>query len=98
MIGWSAGLFFLNDGGKGMPGGNRGVTSAMAVCTSTAALSMSRSKLNWRVICVCPVELLDTMESTPAMVVNWRSSTVATEEAMVAGSAPGRLALTFMVG
>ncbi len=32
------------------------------------------------------------------MVVNCRSSTVATDDAMVAGSAPGRLALTFSVG
>ena len=32
------------------------------------------------------------------MVENWRSSGVATEEAMVSGLAPGRLAYTWMVG
>ena len=92
MMGWSAGLFFLKEGGLGMPAGNSGVTSAMAVCTSTAALSISRSRLNCSVIWVLPVPLDEVIESRPAMVVNCRSSTVATEDAMVAGSAPGRLA------
>ena len=44
------------------------------------------------------MELLEVIESSPAIVVNCRSSTVATEEAMVAGSAPARLALTLRVG
>ncbi len=35
---------------------------------------------------------------TPAMRPNWRSRGAATEVAMVSGSAPGRLALTEMVG
>ena len=81
-----------------MPGGSSGVTSAMAVCTSTAALSISRSRLNCSVIWVLPVPLDEVIESRPAMVVNCRSSTVATDDAMVAGSAPGRLACTFSVG
>ncbi len=34
----------------------------------------------------------------PATVANWRSSGVATAVAMVSGLAPGRLALTWMVG
>jgi len=34
----------------------------------------------------------------PLMVENWFSSGEATDEAMVSGSAPGRLALTWMVG
>ena len=34
----------------------------------------------------------------PAMVENWFSSGAATADAMVSGSAPGRLALTWMVG
>ena len=40
----------------------------------------------------------DVIELTPAMVENWLSSGVATAEAMVSGSAPGRLAETVMVG
>ena len=35
---------------------------------------------------------------TPAIRPNWRSSGVATEEAMVSGLAPGKLARTKMVG
>ena len=38
------------------------------------------------------------MLSRPAIVVNCRSSGVATEEAIVSGEAPGRLAETWMVG
>ena len=49
-------------------------------------------------ICVEPCEFDDVIESTPAMVVNWRSSGVATAEAIVAGSAPGSPALMVMVG
>ena len=42
--------------------------------------------------------LCERIESTPAIVVNWRSSTVATDDAIVAGSAPERFACTWMVG
>ena len=69
-MGWSLGLFFLKDGGLGMPCGSSGVTAAMAVCTSTVALSMSRSKSNCSVICVLPVPLCEVISFTPAMVVN----------------------------
>ena len=41
MIGCSAGFCLWNDGGAGMPAGSSGVTAAMAVCTSTAAPSIS---------------------------------------------------------
>ena len=47
-MGWSAGLAFLNDGGAGNPAGSSGVASEIAVCTSTAAPSMSRSRSNCR--------------------------------------------------
>ena len=81
-----------------MPGGNRGMEVAMAVSTSTAAPSISRLRSNCSVMLVEPMRLEEIMESTPAMVVNWRSSTVATEDAMVAGLAPGSPACTWMVG
>ncbi len=45
-----------------------------------------------------PCVLDDVIEETPAMMENWLSSGVATAEAMVSGSAPGRLADTRMVG
>src|SRR5271169_6015569 len=47
---------------------------------------------------VCPRELVDVIESMPAMVENCFSSGVATEDAIVSGLAPGREALTKMVG
>jgi len=74
------------------------MAAAIAVCTSTAAPSIFRLKSNWSVICVDPSEFTDVIESMPAMVVNCRSSGVATADAMVDGSAPGRLADTMMVG
>ncbi len=46
------------------------MTSAMAVCTSTAALSMSRPRSNCSVMLVLPVPLDEVIESRPAMVVN----------------------------
>ena len=45
-----------------------------------------------------PWPLFEIMESSPAILVNWRSSGVATAEAMVSGFAPGRPAETLMVG
>ncbi len=81
-----------------MFGGSCRAARAMAACTSCAAASMLRSSVNWMVICTLPSELTDDMESTPAMIENCFSSGVATEDAMVSGFAPGRLAETWMVG
>ena len=47
---------------------------------------------------VLPSALTDDIESMPAMVENCFSSGVATDEAIVSGLAPGRLADTWMVG
>jgi len=47
---------------------------------------------------VTPRPLVETIELTPAIVENCRSSGVATDEAMVSGLAPGRFAETTMVG
>src|SRR5260370_9408395 len=94
----SPGLDLRNEGGVGMPGGSKGIAAAIAVCTSTAAPSMSRFKSNVSVILLDPWLLFDIIESMPAMVVNCRSSTVATDDAMVSALAPGRPANTDMVG
>ena len=59
---------------------------------------MFRSSVNWIVICVTPSALVDVMESMPAIVVNCRSSGVATAAAIVSGLAPGRFATTWIVG
>ena len=45
-----------------------------------------------------PRAFAEVIESMPAIVENCRSSGVATEEAIVSGLAPGRLAETWMVG
>ncbi len=47
---------------------------------------------------VDPSELVDVMSVSPAMRPSRRSSGVATAEDIVSGLAPGRLALTEMVG
>src|SRR4030042_952511 len=78
--------------------GSRDAALVMAAWTSWAAASMFRSRVNVSVICVNPRPLLDTMESSPAIVVNWRSRGVATEDAIVSGLAPGRFAVTRIVG
>src|SRR5438132_1591474 len=59
---------------------------------------MSRSRSNCSVTFVDPDELFEVIWETPAIRPNCRSSGVATEEAIVAGSAPGRLADTEIVG
>ena len=97
-IGWSAGLTFWNDGGLGISGGRSDWARAMAVTTSTAAPSRFLDSANCRVICVTPSELVEVMESRPAMAENCRSSGVATEDAIVSGLAPGRAAVTWRVG
>jgi hypothetical protein len=61
----------------------------MAACTSRAAASMLRSRSNCSTIVVAPSRLVDVISVTPAMRANWRSSGVATEEAIVSGLAPG---------
>jgi hypothetical protein len=70
----------------------------IAACTSRAALSTSRSRSNCIVMFVLPSALVDVISVTPAMRPKRRSSGVATAEAIVSGLAPGRFALTWMVG
>ena len=70
----------------------------MAACTSWAAASILRSSVNSRVICVLPVPLVEVIESIPEMVENCASSTLATALAIVSGVAPGKDALTTIVG
>jgi hypothetical protein len=65
---------------------------------SCAAASMFRLKVNWSVMDVWPWLDTEVMASMPATVENCCSSGVATAEAIVSGLAPGRVALTVMVG
>src|SRR6266581_9398777 len=97
-IGLSAGFTLRRLGGVGISGGSGGRAAEIAVCTSCAAASMLRLKLNCRVIEVEPCEFVELIESIPAIPENCRSSGVATDAAMVSGLAPGKLALTLTVG
>src|SRR5256885_15115124 len=97
MIGRSAGFTFWYEGGT-MPVGSWRSVLEMAACTSCAAASMLRSKVNCSVMLVLPRLDEDVIWSTPAIVENCFSSGVATADAMVSGLAPGRLALTWIVG
>jgi hypothetical protein len=47
---------------------------------------------------VVPRVLVDVISAIPAMCPNWRSRGVATDEAMISGLAPGRVAATVIVG
>ena len=98
MIGRSAGFTLRKVGGCGSALGRLRVAAEIADCTSCAAPSRLRSRLNWSWMLVKPWVELDVIWSMPLMVENWFSSGEATDEAMVSGSAPGRLALTWMVG
>src|SRR4030095_6366194 len=81
-----------------MLGGRSGAALVIIACTSWAAASMFRSRLNWMVICVSPSALADVIESMAGIVGDWLSRRVATADAMVSGLAPGSEAATWIVG
>ena len=62
-----------------------------------AAPSTSRLRSNWRVTEQTPRVLEEVICEMPAMWPNWRSSGVATDEAITSGLAPGRVVATVMV-
>src|SRR4029079_5573475 len=97
-MGVAEGSLLLYDGGEGIPTGSERELRAIIDCTSCAAASMFRLRSNWSVMLVLPCELRELIEVTPEMVENCFSSGVATEFAIVSGLAPGRFALTLMVG
>jgi len=62
----------------------------MAACTSCAAASMLRLRLNWMVMRPVPSPLTDVIVSTPEIAANSRSSGAAIDAAIVEGLAPGK--------
>ena len=96
--GKSAGFTLRKLGGIVISIGSRRCAIVSAVCTSSAAASMLRLRSNWMVMTLVPCEELDDIEEMPAMVESWRSMMPATEAAMVSALAPGRVAVTAMVG
>src|ERR1035438_9929849 len=96
--GESAEFTLRYEGWLGRSAGSWLRAALMAASTSRAAALMSRLRSNCKVIPVFPSADEEVICVTPAMRPNWRSRGVATEEAMVSGLAPGRLAPTPMVG
>src|SRR5580704_466474 len=74
------------------------LAAVIAACTSWAARSMLRLRLNCTVIDVAPSALNEVISVMPAICPIWRSSGVATEDAMVSALAPASVAVTSTVG
>src|SRR3954463_12847333 len=96
--GKSAGFTLRKLGGIVISIGSRRCAIVNAVCTSRAAASMLRLRSNWIVMTLVPCDELDDIEEMPAIVDSWRSMMPATEAAMVSALAPGKVAVTEMVG
>src|ERR1700709_732510 len=94
----SDGLTFRKLGGIVISIGNRRCAMVSAVCTSSAAASMLRLRSNWMTIAVVPCDEVEDIDERPAMVESWRSIGPATDAAMVSALAPGKVAVTAMVG
>src|SRR5580692_1822822 len=97
-MGASAGFTFRYVGLLGRLVGRYPRAALMAASTSRAAALMSRFNSNCSVMEDPPSELVDVISVTAAMRPNWRSNGVATDDAIVSGLAPGRLACTDIVG
>src|SRR5579863_7032800 len=97
-IGASAGLTLRNVGGVVIVGGNCLSAAEIADCTSSAAASILRSRVNCSVIWLWPMPLTEVIESSAGIVENCFSSGAATAEAIVSGDAPGNSAVTWIVG
>src|SRR5579864_1368819 len=98
ITGASAGFTLRMVGDDGRFVGNCPLAALIAVWMSCAAESMLRDSSNWTVMLVEPSELTDVISVTPGICENCRSSGWAMFDAVVSGLAPGRLALTEMVG
>ena len=97
-IGAAAGLALRKVGSVGRSPGRSLSAALSAACTSRAAPSMLRRKSNCTVMRDRPSELTEVNSVTPEISPSRRSSGAATVAAMMLGSAPGRLAVTKMVG
>ena len=96
--GASFGLTFRMVGGAGRSVGSWPPAALIAACTSSAAPSRLRDSSNCSTTDVLPSELVEVISVTPGIRENWRSSGVATVEAIVSGLAPGSDAPTDSVG
>ena len=97
-IGASAGFTLRYVGGFGRSGGRSFAAALIAACTSRAAASTGRSRSNWITMEVPPSVLAEVISVTPEIWLKRRSSGAASDEATVAGSAPGSVAETVTIG
>src|SRR6478735_4685612 len=97
-IGASAGFTLRNVGGVVIVGGSCLSAAEIADCTSSAAASILRSSVNCSVIWLWPMPLSEVIESSAGIVENCFSRGVATADAIVSGEAPGKFAVTWIVG
>jgi hypothetical protein len=70
----------------------------IADCTSCAAASMSRLRLNCSVTWLMPNDDDEVIVCSAGIWPNWRSSGAVTSAVMVSGLAPGSCVVTWMVG
>src|SRR5207244_9776110 len=96
--GKSGGFTLRKLGGIVISIGRRRCAMVSAVCTSSAAASMLRLRSNWMVMTLVPCDEFDDIEEMPATFDSWRSMMPATDAAMVSALAPGKVAVTAMVG
>src|ERR1041384_3850375 len=94
--GSAAGLDLRNDGIDGRSLGRSVSEALIAACTSRAAPSILRLRSNCTVMLGEPSDDTEVSSVTPGMVPRLRPSGAAPVAAMMAGSAPGRLADTRM--
>src|SRR6202022_1549296 len=94
----SDGLTLRKLGGIVISIGSRRCAMVNAVCTSNAAASMLRLRSNWMTIAVVPCDDVEDIDEMPAMVETCPSIGPATDAAMVSALAPGKVAVTAMVG
>src|SRR5438105_11517029 len=97
-IGDSPGFTLRKLGGTVISIGSRRWATVKAVCTSSAAPSMLRSRLNRMTILVRPSVETDVIELMPEIVDICRSIGAATAVAIFSALAPGNVAETEMVG
>ena len=98
MTAMSAGLTLRKVGGDGRFAGSLRREAVIAACTSSAAPSIFRSRSNCSTIEDVPRPDCEVMVVMAGMVANCRSSGAVTDAAIVSGLAPGRVAVTAMVG
>src|SRR2546430_8539706 len=97
-IGDSPGLTLRKLGGTVISTGSRRCATVKAVCTSRAAPSMLRPRLNRMTIWVRPKVDTDEIELMPEIVDICRSIGAATAVAMFSALAPGQVGGTWMGG